>query len=170
MIHGRLKKTLNDGWFSPLERIFHDAKIFYHKTAPLSMVFQLKPKSVGTIQLSLNGTARAGISSPPRIRSLNLRKSASCGHCSFRLISPRAKLPPQAVARGSSPHGFSSRFAPGRKNRKEGKFLPVIFVPSRNFPSSRRTRRRCGLQSRGKRPLDNPPDYPQLRLLLLGKW
>ena len=27
----------------------------------------------------------------------------------FRLISPRAKLPPQAVARGSSPDGFSSR-------------------------------------------------------------
>ena len=40
------------------------------------------------------------------IRKLNRRKSASCGHCSFRLISPPMKFPPQAVIGGSSldPH------------------------------------------------------------------
>ena len=80
----------------------------------------------------------------------------------FRLISPRAKLPPQAVARGSSPHGFSSRFAPGRKNRKVEKFLSVVYAPYRNFSSSRRTRRRCGFQSR-EVPLDNsPPEKPSI--------
>ena len=28
------------------------------------------------------------------------------------------------------PHGFSFRFAPGRKNRKVGKFHLVVFAPS----------------------------------------
>ena len=39
-------------------------------------------------------------------RKLNRRKSASCGHCSFRLISPPMRFPPQAVIGGSSldPH------------------------------------------------------------------
>ena len=36
------------------------------------------------------------------IRKLNRRKSASCGHCSFRLISPPMRFPPQAVIGGSS--------------------------------------------------------------------
>ena len=42
----------------------------------------------------------------PQFRSLNRRKSASCGHCSFRLISPPMRFPPQAVIGGSSldPH------------------------------------------------------------------
>ena len=35
-------------------------------------------------------------------RRLNRRKSASCGHCSFRLISSPMKFPPQAVIGDSS--------------------------------------------------------------------
>ena len=37
-----------------------------------------------------------------RVRSFNRRKSASCGHYSFQLISPPMKFPPQAVIGGSS--------------------------------------------------------------------
>ena len=37
-----------------------------------------------------------------QFRSLNRRKSASCGHCSFRLISPPRRFLPQAVIGGSS--------------------------------------------------------------------
>jgi hypothetical protein len=39
----------------------------------------------------------------PQIRSLNRRSSPSWGDCSFRLISPPMKFPPQAVIGGSSP-------------------------------------------------------------------
>jgi len=35
-------------------------------------------------------------------RRLNRRKSASCGHCSFRLISSPMRFPPQAVIGDSS--------------------------------------------------------------------
>ncbi len=52
----------------------------------------------GTLGAARAQTCARGLS----VRNLNRRKSASCGHCSFRLISPRAKHPPQAVARGSS--------------------------------------------------------------------
>ena len=53
----------------------------------------------------------------PQFRRLNHRKSASCGHCSFRLISPPMKFPPQAVIGGSSPrHGPS---APGPHSTKK---------------------------------------------------
>ena len=38
----------------------------------------------------------------PQFRSLNRRKSASCGHCLFRMISPPMRFPPQAVIGGSS--------------------------------------------------------------------
>ncbi|MBR5108662.1 MAG: hypothetical protein IK099_00580 [Clostridia bacterium] len=41
----------------------------------------------------------------PQFRNLKSRKSASCGHCSFRLISPSMRFPPQAVIDGSSPSG-----------------------------------------------------------------
>ena len=34
--------------------------------------------------------------------SASLRSALSCGHCSFRLISPRTEHPPQAAVRGSS--------------------------------------------------------------------
>ncbi len=49
----------------------------------------------------------------------------------FQLISPPMKFPPQAVIGGSSPYGFACRFAPGRKNRKGGKFHPVVCLGCR---------------------------------------
>ena len=48
---------------------------------------------------------------PLSLRSLNRRKSASCGHCSFRLISPSAEHPPLAAAEGSSGPEAQSRQA-----------------------------------------------------------
>ena len=99
----------------------------------------------------------------PRFRSLNRRKSASCGHCLFRLISPPMKFPPQAVIGGSSPfpkttpeHNlwffyflfsrdakgkkFSPRFNPGQSVRpfvafsEGGAGETSLWPPKRGFP------------------------------------
>ena len=56
---------------------------------------------------------------PLSLRSLNRRKSASCGHCSFRLISPPMKYPPQAVIGGSSLYqGFQPWTQAAEANRR----------------------------------------------------
>ena len=73
----------------------------------------------------------------PQIRSLNRRKSASCGHCSFRLISPPMKYPPLAVIGGSSLHqGFQpwTQAAEANRRRKQTGFPLQHRNPNDSFP------------------------------------
>ena len=122
---------------------------------------------------------------PPRESAASMVATPLHGEIApFRLISPPMKFPPQAVIGGSSPRTVfppAPSVLPGGKTARKENFIwsstlpPEIFwsgpsgpasaenmpkgIFSGRFGPSRRTRRRCGFQSRGD-PLDNPPLTP----------
>ena len=130
-------------------------------------------------------TRGRGFHPPPRESAASMVATPLHGEIApFRLISPPMKFPPQAVIGGSSPRTVfppAPSVLPGGKTARKENFIwssalpPEIFwsgpscpasaenmpkgIFSGRFGPSRRTRRRCGFQSRGD-PLDNPPLTP----------